>query len=76
MVANIVNFYLIKGDITTGEEVTTTAGGTGEGEAFRGGVCALGDAVGWGTGNGFSCFECLSFFLGSLSGADVPEDED
>lgn len=30
---------------TMGEEVTTTEGGAGEGDAFRGGVCArAGDA--------------------------------
>lgn len=27
-----------------GDEVTTTAGGAGEGEALRGGVCGFGEA--------------------------------
>jgi hypothetical protein len=29
---------------TIGEEVTTTAGGAGEGDIFLGGVCGFGDA--------------------------------
>jgi hypothetical protein len=62
---------------TTGDEVTTTEGGAGEGEGFRGGVCARGDAV-CGTGSGlsfFECLSCLSVFFESLSGEDVPEDD-
>ena len=61
---------------TTGEEVTTTDGGAGDGEAFRGGVCARAGDAGCGTGNGFSFFECLSclsLFFDSLSGEAVPE---
>ena len=30
---------------TTGDDVITTAGGAGDGDAFRGGVCARGDEV-------------------------------
>jgi hypothetical protein len=32
-------------EATTGDEVTTTAGGAGDGDAFRGGVCDRGDEV-------------------------------
>jgi len=61
-----------------GDEVTTTEGGAGDGEAFRGGVCARAGDTGCGTGNGFSflaCFSCLSLFFGSLSGEAVPDAE-
>jgi len=64
---------------TTGEEVTTTEGGAGEGDAFRGGVCARAGDAGRGTGNGFSifeCFSCLSLFFDSLSGEAVPDDDE
>ena len=58
--------------------MTTTVGGAGEGEAFRGGVCARGEGV-WGTGSGFSVFTCLSAFLDSFSegpdGAGEGEEE-
>jgi hypothetical protein len=58
-------------EATTGEEVTTTEGGAGEGEALRGGVGARG--VDTGTGSGFSFFACLSIFFESFSGDVVPE---
>jgi hypothetical protein len=54
--------------------VTTTDGGAGDGDAFRGGVCARGDAV-CGTGRGLSFFACLSPFLGSFSGDAVPDED-
>jgi len=41
-----LTFSTLGGFITTGDEVTTTAGGAGDGEAFRGGVCARGDVCG------------------------------
>jgi len=44
----------------------TTVGGAGEGEAFRGGVCARGEGV-WGTGRGLSVLACLSVFRDSFS---------
>jgi hypothetical protein len=59
---------------TTGEAVTTTVGGAGEGEALRGGVCARGDGV-CGTGNGLSVLACLSAFFDSRSEEDEGEGE-
>ena len=50
------------------------AGGAGDGEALRGGVCDRGEGD-CGTGNGFSFLECLSPFLDSFSEEPVPDDD-